>query len=39
LNWFCLIGAMAEFGRRPDYAAFVETNVMNSNKVIAVYRP
>jgi hypothetical protein len=26
-------------GRRPDYAAFVETNIMNSNKVIAVYRP
>jgi hypothetical protein len=39
LNWFCLIGAMAELGRRPDYAAFVETNIMNSNKVIAVYRP
>ena len=38
LNWFCLIGAMAELGRRPDYAAFVETNIMNSNKVIAVYR-
>jgi hypothetical protein len=39
LNWFCLISAMAELGRRPDYAAFVETNIMNSNKVIAVYRP
>jgi len=39
LNWFCLIGAMAELGRTPDYAAFVETNIMNSNKVIAVYRP
>src|SRR5215831_2287113 len=39
LNWFCLIGAMAELKRSPDYASFVETNIMNSNKVIAVYRP
>ena len=39
LNWFCLVGAMAELGRKPNYAAFVETNIMNSNKVIAVYNP
>ena len=39
LNWFCLVGAMAELGRKPDYASFVETNIMNSNKVSAVYRP
>jgi Catalytic LigB subunit of aromatic ring-opening dioxygenase len=39
LNWFCLVGAMAELRRAPDYAAFVETNIMNSNKVIAVYSP
>jgi len=39
LNWFCLIGAMAELGRKPDYASFVETNIMNSNKVSAIYRP
>jgi hypothetical protein len=38
LNWFCLIGAMAELGRKPDYASFVETNIMNSNKVSAIYR-
>jgi hypothetical protein len=30
---------MAELKRSPDYASFVETNIMNSNKVIAVYRP
>ena len=39
LNWFCLMGAMDELGRKPDYAAFVETNIMNSNKVSAIYRP
>ena len=35
LNWFCLIGAMAELGRRPDFATYIESSVMNSNKVIA----
>lgn len=39
LNWFCLIGAMAELGRRPDYTAYLESSVMNSNKVIASFRP
>jgi hypothetical protein len=39
LNWFCLIGAMAELNRRPDYATFIESSVMNSNKVIATFRP
>jgi hypothetical protein len=37
LNWFCLVGAMAELGRKPNYASFVETNIMNSNKVTAIY--
>ncbi|MCW2667727.1 MAG: hypothetical protein JWN57_2689, partial [Frankiales bacterium] len=40
LNWFCLMGAMAELGRdTPDHAEFIESSIMNSNKVIAVYRP
>ena len=39
LNWFCLIGAMAELGRHPDYAHYIESSVMNSNKVIAAFQP
>jgi Catalytic LigB subunit of aromatic ring-opening dioxygenase len=38
LNWYCLVGAMAELKRKPDYAAFVESSVMNSNKVFATFR-
>ena len=38
LNWFCLAGAMSELGRSPDTAMFIETNIMNSNKVIATFR-
>lgn len=38
LNWFCLAGAMAELGRAPDSAVFIESNIMNSNKVIATFR-
>lgn len=38
LNWFCLVGAMAELDRRPDSAVFIETCIMNSNKVIATFR-
>lgn len=32
-------GAMAELKRKPDTAVFIETNVMNSNKVVATFRP
>lgn len=39
LNWFCLIGAMNELKRRPGDAAYFESNVMNSNKVIAIFPP
>lgn len=39
LNWFCLVGAMAELDRRPDEAVFVESWVNNSDKVFAVFRP
>jgi hypothetical protein len=38
LNWFCLVGAMSELKRAPDSAIFIETNIMNSNKVIATFR-
>lgn len=39
LNWFCLVGAMAELGRRADYSTYIESSVMNSNKVFAAFRP
>jgi hypothetical protein len=39
LNWFCLAGAMSELGRSPDSAVFVTTDIMNSNKVLASFRP
>lgn len=37
LNWFCLIGAMAELKRRPESAVLIESCIMNSNKVIATF--
>ncbi|HUT50580.1 MAG TPA: extradiol ring-cleavage dioxygenase [Alphaproteobacteria bacterium] len=37
LNWFCLAGAVAELGLRTDDAVFIESSVMNSNKVIASF--
>ena len=39
LNWFCLAGAMAELGRKPDHAVFLESWITNSNKVFAAFRP
>jgi hypothetical protein len=39
LNWFCLVGAMAELGRKPNRAEFFESNIMNSNKVITTFLP
>lgn len=39
LNWFCLAGAMAELGRKPDYSVFMESWITNSDKVFAVFRP
>ncbi len=38
LNWFCLVGAMAELGLRTRDAVLIESHVMNSNKVIASFR-
>jgi hypothetical protein len=37
LNWFALVGAMEELGARLEWSEFVETHVLNSNKVFAVY--
>jgi Catalytic LigB subunit of aromatic ring-opening dioxygenase len=39
LNWFCLLGAMEELGRRPDRAAFIETWAFVSPVVFAHYLP
>jgi hypothetical protein len=39
LNWFCLVGAMAELKVTPSWSSLVETHVFNSNKVFAVYPP
>lgn len=39
LNWFCLIGAMAELDRRPAHAVMIEGMVANSNKVVALFPP
>lgn len=40
LNWFPLLGAMDALGSpTPSWSDFVETDVFNSNKVIAIYQP
>jgi hypothetical protein len=39
LNWFCLLGAMEELGRKPDRATFIETWAFVSPVVFAHYRP
>jgi hypothetical protein len=39
LNWFTLVGAMAELGRKPDECDFIETWALNSNKCFATFRP
>lgn len=39
LNWFCLVGAMAEAGQTLDWSTTVVTDVFNSNKVFAAYTP
>jgi hypothetical protein len=38
LNWFCLLGAMAEAGMRLDWSTLVTTDVFNSNKCFALYQ-
>ena len=39
LNWMCLVGAMAELGRRPDETDFIQSYIFNSNKVFAFFKP
>ncbi|MCS6924878.1 MAG: extradiol ring-cleavage dioxygenase [Candidatus Binatia bacterium] len=39
LNWCCLVGAMAELGRRPQESTLIESWIFNSNKCFAVFRP
>lgn len=39
LNWFCLVGAMAELGRKPNEAEFVESWIFNSSKCFAYFLP
>jgi hypothetical protein len=39
LNWFCLAGAMAQLNRRTNDAVYIESSIMNSNKVIATFPP
>ena len=39
LNWFCLAGAMAELGRKPEYSMFQESWITNSDRVFAAFRP
>jgi hypothetical protein len=39
LNWFCLVGAMEELNRTPDYSEFIETYAFNSNKCFALFLP
>ena len=37
LNWICLAGAMTELGRSAEILDFVETYVLNSTKVLALF--
>lgn len=39
LNWQCLMGAMAELGRKPDYVEWIESCLNNSPKCFAYFRP
>jgi hypothetical protein len=37
LNWFCLLGAMAETKASLSWSEFVDTRVFNSNKCFAIF--
>ncbi len=39
LNWYCLVGAMAALGRKPDECDYAETWAFVAGKCIAVWRP
>lgn len=37
LNWFCLLGAMAELDQKPEWAELVETYIFNSDKAFVLF--
>lgn len=39
MNWFALVGAMAELGRKPDETEFIESWIFNSSKCFAYFLP
>jgi hypothetical protein len=39
LNWMCLVGAMAELGRRADETELIQTYIFNSSKCFAFFKP
>jgi hypothetical protein len=39
LNWMCLVGAMAELGRRAADTVLIESYIFNSNKCFAFFPP
>ncbi|MPZ23849.1 MAG: extradiol ring-cleavage dioxygenase [Dehalococcoidia bacterium] len=39
MNWFCLVGAMDELGRKPDEHDLIQTYIFNSSKCFAIFRP
>ena len=39
LNWFALAGAMKAVGAKLEWSDFVETRILNSNKIAAVFSP
>jgi hypothetical protein len=39
LNWFCLVGAMAELRRKPSWTDWIESYIFNSNKCFAIFPP
>lgn len=39
LNWMCLVGAMAELGRRADETELIQTYLFNSSKCFAFFKP
>jgi hypothetical protein len=38
LNWFCLLGAVAELGMTLQWSTLIESEIFNSNKAFAVFR-
>jgi hypothetical protein len=39
LNWFALMGAMKELGRKVVWSDFLETHIFNATKVTAIFGP